>query len=755
MTYIFRLPGMSGLRKIALVPVLALVFGGCTKVMDLGDETRLTGFEIKSVSPENIQLGTPLISGDTVKIPVLRGITLFPMTVAAEPQFSSETERAVTGTTFSSFDNIKFDLEDIHLNTFYLVAESGLTRPFHIKLDIREQEDRNDFRQFDVTESPQNSVLATKGYINPIKRTIILYGINVNFPLRVKASASLSGNACIMDAHNLIDEKSLELSFNSYEDSVEYNVEAENGGAREWKVFLKPAKGMAGNETQDILSAVSLNVARQSAEVKSAGYRITATGVDSEAGKFVMAVSPAVRNPGVEIVPALSVLPNSQIIGYKAGESIVFNDYNSTRDFIILDGRTGCYRNWKFALVQGDVGDIYSFPFTYSSDRSYIQMDAGATQIDNISKQIRLQLTRTASISSYWPLTVTAGSISCSEGAEPDVNPLTLTFDNISDSAGFSLVSSLGVQSSWKVSLLPPQASVQANIDSVKITGSSYPDLKDSDILVSTNTANVFIDLKDKNALPIRIQPYLHLPEGAEFQSFQNGDFMEFASFADTLSVDIVSRSGEVKRWKFCLLEKSQLHNSDFELWETSGVATIDPIPGRGRGWATANNIMVKGTAPVDNGARGRAAEMTTDIIMLPRNLITSATLFLGYFDMSTISLDKPRSMTKFGIPFEARPIAFAIDAKYAPGENYQQSVLVSGSGVMAQYKLVDLDGGDRGQIWAELIHWNGIGQLNYAGEPTPGVHVLARGEYVASGRTEWTRLRIPLERGPEYEQYQ
>jgi hypothetical protein len=745
---------MSGLKKIMLVPVLALVFGGCTKVMELGDETRLTGFDIKSVDPGNIQLGTPLIIGDTVKIPVLRGLTLFPMSIAAEPRFSSETERAVPGTSFSSFDNIKFDLEDIHLNTFYLVAQSGLTRPCYIMLDVRDQEGRNDFQQFEVTEFPQNSVIATKGYINPIKRTITLYGINVNFPLTVTASATLSGNAYIKDANSVIDEKSIELSFSSYRDSIEYSVEAENGGIREWKVFLKPAEGIRENETQDILSAVSLNVTKQNAEVKSAGYRITEIGVDNETGRFVMAISPAAKNINVEIVPSLSVLPNSQIIGYEAGESIVFTDYNATRDFIILDSRTGYYRNWKFAVAQGDVGDIHSFPFTYSSgNNNYIRIDEDATLIDNISRQIKLQITRTSSSSSYWPLIVTAGEIDCSEGASVSINPL--TFGNINDSASFSLVSSLGVQSKWKVSLIPPQASALANIDSVKITGSSHPGLTDMDIIVSTNTADVFIDLKDKGALPIRIQPYLHISDGAEFESFQNGDFMEFGSFSDAISLNIVSRSGEVKRWDFRLLEKSQLQNSDFELWETSGVASIDPIPGRGRGWATANNIMVKGTAPVSNGVNGLAAEMTTDIIMLPGNLITSATLFLGYFDMSTISLDKPRSMTKFGIPFEASPIAVAIDVKYAPGENYQQSELVSGSGIMAQYRLVDLDGEDSGQIWAELIHWNGDGQLNYAGEPTPGVHVLARGEYVVSGRTGWSRLRVPLERKAEYGQYQ
>jgi hypothetical protein len=735
--------------------IILLLFGSCTNVMNLSDEARLTGLKIKSVTPEGITLGTPTIAGDTVRIPVLRGITLFPVNIAAEPLFSSETERAVVGTSFSSFDDIKFDLEDIQFNTFYLVAKSGFTRPYHIKLDIGNQEDGNDFKQFNVTEFPQNSTLAVKGYINPVQRTITLYGISAGFPLALTASATLSGNAYIKDTDNVLDEKSLHLSFSKYGDSIIYNIEAENGGKREWKIFFKQAKEISGNEKPDILSAVSLNVAKQSAEVKSDGYEITEIGVNNKEGKLTLALSSVTGNiSGVEIVPALTTLSNSQITGYSPGESIFFDNVNSTKDFIILDSRTGYFRNWKIALMRSGVADIYDFPFTYlSGNNNYIQIDGNATVIDNISKQIKLQVTRTSTLSSYWPLTVTAGNISCSEGASVTADPL--IFKNINDSAHFSVVSSSGTQSKWKVSLMPPITSGYANIDSVTVTGSSYPGLTGEDILVSTGTAEIFIDLKDKSALPIRIQPYLHISDGAEFDSFQNGDFMEFKSFADTVKVNIVSRTGTVKIWKFLLLEKSQLRNSDFELWITSGVPTIDPIPGKGRGWATANNIMVKGTAPVANGANGLAAEMTTEIISLPKNLITSATLFLGYFDMSTISLDRPRNMTKFGIPFEAKPIAVAIDIKYAPGDNYQQSRLVSGSGISAKYELDDLDGEDRGQVWAELIHWDGQGQLNYNGDPADGVHVLARGEYVVSGRTGWTRIRVPLERQPEYGQYQ
>jgi hypothetical protein len=402
--------------------------------------------------------------------------------------------------------------------------------------------------------------------------------------------------------------------------------------------------------------------------------------------------------------------------------------------------------------MEGELGDIYSFTFTYSSgNNNCIRIDEQATVVDNIARLIKLKVTSDDESTSCWPLIVTPGNITYSEGAKLTIEPL--IFNNINDSAHFYVVSSLGLQSKWKACLIPPLADM-ANIDSLKIIASSYAQLSDRDITIDRTAAEVFIGIKDKNALPIKIHPCIYISDGAEFDSFQNGNFMEFTTFYDAINLDIISRSGQKKTWKFLLLEKSQLQNSDFEFWITAGVPTIDPIPGKGRGWATANNMMVTGTAPVNNGAKGFAAEMTTNIISIPQNLITSATLFLGYFDMTKISLDKPRTMTKFGIPFEAKPIAFEIDVKYTPGNNYQKSRLVSGSGISAQYVLDDLHGHDKGQIYAELIHWDGTGELNYAGEPTAGVHLLARGEYIVSGAAGWSRVHIPLERKPDYARY-
>jgi hypothetical protein len=744
----------AGLNVAALAFIATFLFTACTKVMELSDEARLAGFRIKSVTPGDIRLGTPVIDGDTVRIPVLRGVSLFPMSISAEPVLSPETEQAVPGVSFPSFDNISFDLYDVQPNTFYLVAKSGFSKPCHIMLDIENQEKRNDFKQFHITESPQNSILADKGFVNPIARTITLYGIEVRFPLEITAEATLSDSAYIIERNGEpADRKALHLSFAKYGDSVAYSVEAENGDIHRWKVLLKKAIEVSGTETPDILSAVGLKAGKQSAQAKPGGYRITETGVDRKAGKLIFVVVPITGSGSIEAVPKLTTSPNSQTVGYKDGESILFDNLESTAGFIILDSRTGYYRKWKIVLAQGGMGDIHSFPFTYSSGSDYIQIDESATVIDNILKRIKLKVTRTGILSSHWPLTVTPGNITHSEGAT--VNIETLSLKNMDDNEQFSLLSADGVESTWTVSLIPPATSTHADIDRIHIAQSSFPALTGRDIQINKNTAEVFIALKSRDVFPLHIQPYLYLVDGAGFVSFQNGNFMEFNTFSDVVAVEIASSSGETKTWKFRLLNKRQLENSNFELWTTSGTPTIDPIPGRGRGWATANNMMVKGTLPVNNGANGLAAEMTTEIISMPGNLITSATLFLGYFDMSSITLDRPRDMTKFGIPFDTHPVAIAIDAKYAPGEKYQQSRLVSGSGILAQYVLDDLEGGDRGQIWAELIHYSGSGQPDYAGEPTAGIHVLARGERVISGNTGWSRLLIPLERQPQYEMYQ
>ena len=112
--------------------------------------------------------------------------------------------------------------------------------------------------------------------------------------------------------------------------------------------------------------------------------------------------------------------------------------------------------------------------------------------------------------------------------------------------------------------------------------------------------------------------------------------------------------------------------------------------------------------------------------------------------------MDHPRSMTKFGIPFEASPTAVKIDAKYRPGNSLQRSVNVSGM----KYRLENVSGEAKGQIWIELVNWSGSGNIDYSGEANANIKVLARGEYNFIGASGWNRISIPFIKNSSYDLY-
>lgn len=730
---------------------ILILLNSCTKVTNLSDEAKLTDFKIQTVTPSEIELGAPEIKGDTIYIPVLRGISLFPMSISALPEYSAETEQVVPGTSFKSFNDIKFDLEDIELNKFYVVAKSGQTKPYYINLLIEDQENQNDFKELNITGTSQSNILISpKGFVNPVKRTITLYAIEATFPLEINASAVLSENAYIKAGGNMLEKELLVMSFKNFGDHVSYTVEAENGAIQEWEIFLNKAVESNGTESSDILASLSLNSSKQTAEIKTSGYKLNDVFVNNQDALITYIVAPLSRSLNVEIVPTLTTLINSQIMGYKVGESVIFENYNSKNSFYVLDGRSGYYKTWNFYMMEGGIGEITGFTFTNkdnSSSGKYTEIDATSI-IDNVNKLITLNVIKSTTLASYWPVTVTATEVACTDGATVEIAPL--VFKNINDSTHFKVKNTLGEDIGWTVKLFKVQTSTKAEIDSVRILNSSYPI---DNVIVYKNSNDVFIDLKDRKALPLRIQPHIYVSAGANFEDFQNGNFMEFNSFTDTIKINVIAQSGDIVTWKLQLMEKSQLYNSNFDLWKSA--TDIDPIPGTGRGWATANNLYIKGTSRTENSPYGYAAQLKTDIVSFPANLITSATLFLGTFKLSIADMGNPRKMTYFGVPFEARPEAVSIDVKYIPGPVYQESVHTGGSGLSSKYVLEDRNGEDRGHIWIELLHWEGPGNIDYHATSVEGLHILARGEYVASKNENWIKVTIPLEKWEDYNKYQ
>ena len=251
---------------------------------------------------------------------------------------------------------------------------------------------------------------------------------------------------------------------------------------------------------------------------------------------------------------------------------------------------------------------------------------------------------------------------------------------------------------------------------------------------------------------PVTIKPTIRLSEDATFADYTEGEELTFQSFEGIKEITVVSADGQTRRtWKIQFGALLQIPNSDFESWGKFGndinlnEETIDPVPGYGKGWATANNYFVQGTRPVEHNG-GYAAKMTTNEqnALIFGKLIAAGSIYTGCFKFDVGALNDPRSMTHFGIPHTVRIQSIEFDAKYEPGPQLKQAVK-SGS----KYSIEDREGVDVGQAFVEIIRWTGEGTFEYHGRPADGVEVLGRGEILFDGKEtkyrNWAHYNIPV----------
>ena len=749
-------------KYLLLTFCIAALITSCQRVEDLKDTVGLTDFKIVASSPEEIELGEPRIEGDTVFIPVLRGVALFPLSLSVEPIATPETEQILLGTSsIASFNDIVFQEGDIDSKVFYLVAKSGYTRAYYIKLDIADQNRHSEFQQLTINGcSTSGAMLPPQAFIKPLDAQIDIYMMGYSIPTTIASTAILSEGALLYDLNDQpVDPNNVLLSYQNPTDTARFYIVAQSGKKQEWKVCLKPAKAVTGSEEGHILSAVSIQPDKLSAEIQTPGYTVLETGVDNTSattGTVTFSITPATTFTQLDIVPNIGLAGNSYTLGYETAAPLQFTSYSSTNSLYVLDNRTGYYKQWTFKVTEGNVTDLHAFPFTYtdnSGGTSFINL-ASEAKIDNFSNTVTLYVTKLNA--AYFPLSVTPGAIVVSPGATTDAGAMTLT--GMNDVYNFT-ISSGSKTESWRVILQPaPTIRTKADIENFSISSSSASGITSGNVTIYKDKGEIAIDIVNVAdtvvfAPTLQLQPAISLSDGANFSGYQHGDIITFTTFWDTPTINVIAENGTEKQWKVRLVNKPQLDNSNFELWvvEPVNIPTLDPTPGKGRGWATANNSFVKGTKQIENGANGSAAQMVTEVANYPKNLLTAATTFLGYFKVNLAGMNNPRSMTKFGIPFQAYPSAIKIDAKYEPGPQLQKSI----SSGFLQYKLEDIEGADKGQIWVELIHWTGaVDQLDYSGEAKAGVHVLSRGEHTFTQASDWQRLTIPLEKTAEYDLY-
>lgn len=258
---------------------------------------------------------------------------------------------------------------------------------------------------------------------------------------------------------------------------------------------------------------------------------------------------------------------------------------------------------------------------------------------------------------------------------------------------------------------------------------------------------NIRILLKKPLGWPLTITPVIKKTATAKYVDYQDGKSFTFTSVADNQKqITLLAENGDERVWNIQVVPL--IENSDFELWKDEGTKSvnIDPIPGVGLGWATANNSFVQGTKPVAHGS-GKAAQMTTELqsIGFLGDMIASGTLFTGKFKLSVSALNNPPAMTHFGIPFVSKPESISVDASYVAGKQLQQSVKENNV-----YKLYNLTGTDEGRIWVKVLHWAGEGNIDYHEKPVEGLTILGEGELIFDGKNtsfhDWKNYTIPIQ---------
>lgn len=329
---------------------------------------------------------------------------------------------------------------------------------------------------------------------------------------------------------------------------------------------------------------------------------------------------------------------------------------------------------------------------------------------------------------------------------ETPLNLKELVFNDVYTPQTFYLISESGVPHLATIMLID---NPNAEIKSFTIKA-----ISSGEASVSPLNNNIRIILTKTPAWPLTIIPEIIKTEDATYIDYVAGTPLTFQSPADNEKhITLKAKNGDEKTWNIQIVPS--IENSDFESWinENTSSVNIDPTPGKGLGWATANNPFVQGTRPTNNN-NGKAAQMTTEIQDLSGlgigQLITAGTIFTGYFKMNISSLNDPAAMTYFGIPFIISPSSISVDAKYIPGNQLQQSKKDGG-----KYKLENLAGTDEGRIWVKLLHWNGTGALEFHDKPVSGLTELGMGELILDGKNplyrEWKNYTLPIKYSPAH----
>lgn len=267
----------------------------------------------------------------------------------------------------------------------------------------------------------------------------------------------------------------------------------------------------------------------------------------------------------------------------------------------------------------------------------------------------------------------------------------------------------------------------------------------------------------------------IQLDEAVDFSKFADGDYIKYSvqaedpSFTANYFIYVKMLAGiTTAKYDFAQLEWIYTENSAegefMNFYEPSGWGTSNAAALFLKVFETSNSTDDNKIYyydpelpfPISKTAEGYAKIMSVDtkggdmyLAVVPA--VTAGTLFLGSFE---VSLDNTLESTKFGIPYNKKPLSFKMDYRYTPGQTYYKTIVegeIPGMRVVTKQEVPGVQ--DACSINAILY------EVESFDESLDGTNINTSDKIVAvallpdgSAKADWTANEIPFTYLKEYD---
>lgn len=544
------------------------------------------------------------------------------------------------------------------------------------------------------------------------------------------------------------------LTFSTHRTTVPFEVVAENGMKRDWKVVLDPWYKTGYEVT-------SFTVRDYHSQEGNVRFENREAKTDSVSAMMSLVVKAGYDFP--LSIDDFDLQLSEGAALQESYETLIFEEITSTFPFTVV-AESGESKQWTLALIDERVENKEALVTSYylasyegtTSTGNNIEM-ASWGRVDTTDKTISLVITDWPQ---KMPLTVhgvLALSKNASLSAPSDFSlEHQLVFHSLDEKHTFSVLSeSKTVETHWTVQLVneAPERSQQAEVVDF-VTGNPSMGFEFAEKYLEPEARKIVLLVKTRPQADavLTINPKISVSEGAKLLDIVSGAPLAL-SFGKTTSLRVMAEDESITQWTVSLLYAPQLFNSGFEHWGSDANGVTNLMPSDGKGWTTGNNSQVSGTLRVAGYNSQYAAQMRTQLKTMSLGFIQVTSLaagavLLGTFTLSILPEDiaNPSNMTKFGVPFtaDANPIAMELDYKYEPQPQRVYTEPIPGTFTFR--KAVNVSGPDKATLCTELHHLDSGG---WSYDMKDRKHMIASAEYYAEGRTDWTHLHVDLQPVP------